>query len=199
MINVGLCLEHHWQHDFHRLDIEHCGLQTPLTFPPAALRCLLVEWHNFMLRQTQMPISNWSSASLRLKNCSSITFMWSGTRSAIIVLALPQCHCGCSEASVLRQHTTEVCSGSSKVPLQHGQDPPLAPVSVRHIATVMVLMIEIAKLRNTCHVDFLAIQKTCSLVWDTKSKKKICDLGLPSLDKYFQMCSCLGGPSHEKT
>ena len=90
--------------------------------------------------------------------------MCSGTRSAIIVLALPQCHCGCSEASVLRRHMTEVCSGSSKVPLQHGQDPPLAPVSVRHIATVMVLMIEIAKLRNTCHVDFLAIQKTCSLV-----------------------------------
>ena len=122
VINVGLCLEHHWQHDFHRLDIEHSGLQTPLFFPPAALRCLLVEWHNFMLRQTQMPISNWSLASLRLKNYC-ITFMCSGTRSAIIVLALPQCHCGCSEASVLRRHTTEVCSGSSKVPLQHGQNP----------------------------------------------------------------------------
>ena len=134
VIIVGLCLEHHWQHDFHRLDIEHSGLQTPLTFPPAALKCLLVEWHNFMLRQTQMPISDWSLASLRLKNC--IKFMCSGK----IVLALPQCHCDCFEASVLRQHMSEVCSGSSKVSLQHGQDPLLAPVNTRYIATVMVLI-----------------------------------------------------------
>ena len=35
---------------------------------------------------------------------------------------------------------TQVCSGSSKVSLQHGQDPLLAPVNTRYIATVMVLI-----------------------------------------------------------
>ena len=85
--------------------------------------------------------------------------MCSGTRSAIIVLALPQRHCGCSEASVLRQHTNEVCSGSSKVPLQHGQDPLLAPVSVRHIATVMVLMIEIATLPQSMSCGLFSYSK----------------------------------------
>ena len=29
-------------------------------------------------------------------------------------------------------------------------------------------------------------------------KKKISELGLPSVGKYFQMCSCLGRPSHER-
>ena len=29
-------------------------------------------------------------------------------------------------------------------------------------------------------------------------KKKISELGLPSPEKYFQMCSCLGRPSHER-
>ena len=45
------------------------------------------------------------------------------------------------------------------------------------------------------------VAKTCNiskLVIPSLEKIKISELGLPSLEKYFQMCSCLGRPSHER-
>ena len=56
----------------------------------------------------------------------------------------------------------EVCSGSSKVPLQHGQNPCL------HLSVSGILQLPRfwwLKLQHhhiACHVDFWAIQKTCS-------------------------------------